>query len=74
MMDESAGSGMTQQHYLTAAICAHFWGLRVCDFNLSKIVEEGGGGAASSVAAVTNPRWLAPEVLAGGSHSKCSVS
>ena len=39
------------------------WRVKVADFNLSRILE---GTAALSDAGVTNPRWLAPEVLAGG--------
>ena len=40
------------------------WGLlQVCDFNLSRVVEET-VGAMTSLSA-TNPKWLAPEVLSG---------
>ncbi|KAL4426099.1 hypothetical protein ABPG77_002685 [Micractinium sp. CCAP 211/92] len=38
------------------------WHVRVADFNLSR---ETGSEHASSVVAITNPRWLAPEVLSG---------
>ena len=38
------------------------WRVKVCDFNMSRIMEESGQG--SSLAG-TNPRWLAPELLAG---------
>ena len=38
------------------------WRVKVSDFNLSKLLEE---GAAMSSMAATNPRWLAPEILAG---------
>ena len=38
------------------------WRVKVCDFNLSKLMEE--NSVMSSMAA-TNPRWLAPEVLSG---------
>lgn len=43
--------------------------LQVADFNLSRVMEA--SSVASSVAA-TNPRWVAPEVLAGGSHAPAS--
>ena len=39
------------------------WEVKVADFNLSRILE---GTAALSDPGITNPRWLAPEVLAGG--------
>ena len=42
------------------------WRVKVCDFNLSKLMEE--NSVMSSMAA-TNPRWLAPEILAGSSAS-----
>jgi serine/threonine protein kinase len=38
------------------------WRCKVADFNLSKIMED---SAAASGVGATNPRWLAPEVLAG---------
>ena len=38
------------------------WRVKVCDFNMSRIMEESGQG--SSLAG-TNPRWLAPELLSG---------
>jgi serine/threonine protein kinase len=38
------------------------WRVKVSDFNLSKLMEE--NSVMSSMAA-TNPRWLAPEILAG---------
>jgi hypothetical protein len=37
-------------------------------------MEETGTGVASSVPAITNPRWLAPEVLNGQKHTLASVS
>lgn len=43
------------------------WRAKVCDFNLSKLVEE--ATTTSSAGGAMNPRWLAPEVLAGGSHT-----
>jgi serine/threonine protein kinase len=39
------------------------------DFNLSKLMEE--NSVMSSMAA-TNPRWLAPEILAGANASYAS--
>lgn len=39
-----------------------YWRVKVSDFNLSKLLEE--GSVMSSMAA-TNPRWLAPEILTG---------
>ncbi|GAB4823442.1 hypothetical protein N2152v2_010488 [Parachlorella kessleri] len=38
-----------------------YWKVKVCDFNLSKIMEDTSSGASM---ATNNPRWLAPEVLA----------
>ncbi|GAB4821070.1 hypothetical protein N2152v2_008116 [Parachlorella kessleri] len=38
------------------------WKVKVCDFNLSKIMEDTTSGASMST---NNPRWLAPEVLDG---------
>ena len=43
--------------------------VQVADFNLSRVMEA--SSVASSIAA-TNPRWVAPEVLAGSSHSPSS--
>lgn len=37
--------------------------VQVCDFNLSRVVEET-VGAMTSLSA-TNPKWLAPEILSG---------
>lgn len=42
---------------------------KICDFNMSRLLEESTG---SSLAAMQNPRWLAPEVLDGEGHSKAS--
>lgn len=39
------------------------WKVKICDFNMSRIME--GAGTRSSSLAGMNPRWLAPEVLAG---------
>ena len=47
--------------------------MQVADFNLSKIIMDSSPSEQSSTV-VGNPRWLAPEVLAGGSHSFASVS
>ncbi|GAB4822160.1 hypothetical protein N2152v2_009206 [Parachlorella kessleri] len=41
------------------------WDVKIADFNLSKFIEEPGTAVASSLPSVTNPRWLAPEVLSG---------
>jgi serine/threonine protein kinase len=41
----------------------------VCDFNLSRVLEE--AVVLSSVAA-TNPRWLAPEILSGKGYTFAS--
>lgn len=48
------------------------WTVKVADFNLVKILDgaETGGSATDGV---TNPRWLAPEVLGGGPHTFASV-
>ena len=40
------------------------WHVKISDFNVSRVVEN---GAALSSLQITNPRWLAPEVLRGGS-------
>ena len=45
------------------------WRVKVCDFNMSRIMEESGQG--SSLAG-TNPRWLAPELLTGESATHSS--
>ncbi|EIE18296.1 kinase-like protein, partial [Coccomyxa subellipsoidea C-169] len=42
------------------------WRVKVCDFNLSRVMEE--SSILSSMAA-TNPRWLAPEILAGRGYT-----
>ncbi|GAB4816196.1 hypothetical protein N2152v2_003242 [Parachlorella kessleri] len=39
------------------------WHVKVSDFNLSKAMEA---ASANSTICITNPRWLAPEVLVGG--------
>jgi len=38
------------------------WKLKVCDFNLSRVMEE---SVVLSSMVASNPRWLAPEILAG---------
>ena len=38
------------------------WRVKVSDFNLSKMLED---NVVMSSMAATNPRWLAPEILAG---------
>jgi hypothetical protein len=48
--------------------------LQVADFNLSKLAEECSVASALSTNTVTNPRWLAPEVLTGSPHTFASVS
>ncbi|KAK9820960.1 hypothetical protein WJX81_007609 [Elliptochloris bilobata] len=60
------------------------WHARLADFNLSRVMDSALGGpaseagrratsAAASISA-TNPRWLAPEVLAGRSYDcSCDV-
>ena len=40
--------------------------VQVCDFNLSRVMEE---TAVLSSMAATNPRWLAPEILAGRGYT-----
>ena len=45
------------------------WRVKVSDFNLSKLLEE---GTAMSSMAATNPRWLAPEILAGNAATFAS--
>ena len=46
---------------LTGSSC-----FQVCDFNLSRVMEE---SAVLSSMAATNPRWLAPEILAGRGYT-----
>lgn len=43
-----------------------FYRTKICDFNLSRLLEQSTG----SLASVQNPRWLAPEVLDGEGYSK----
>ncbi|KAA6428246.1 MAG: PAS domain-containing tyrosine kinase [Trebouxia sp. A1-2] len=45
------------------------WKVKVSDFNLSRVMEA--SSMASSIAA-TNPRWVAPEVLAGSHYGKAA--
>ncbi|PRW33138.1 Serine threonine- kinase CTR1 [Chlorella sorokiniana] len=45
------------------------WGIKVTDFNLSKILED---TTHSTSMAAMNPRWLAPEVMRGGRATKAS--
>ena len=40
--------------------------LQVCDFNLSRVMEE---TVVLSSMAASNPRWLAPEILGGKGYS-----
>lgn len=44
--------------------------LQPCPRSLSKLIEE--STRSSSVGGMLNPRWLAPEVLTGGSASAAS--
>ncbi|KAI7835872.1 hypothetical protein COHA_010220 [Chlorella ohadii] len=46
------------------------WRAKVCDLNLAKAAA--GLSSQLSSAGALNPRWLAPEVLAGGSASRAS--
>lgn len=46
---------------------------QVADFNMAKLVMPSRAVPSSSTISVTNPRWLAPEVLAGGAHTFASV-
>ena len=39
---------------------------QVCDFNLSRVMEE---SAILSSMAASNPRWLAPEILSGRGYT-----
>ncbi|GAB4815800.1 hypothetical protein N2152v2_002846 [Parachlorella kessleri] len=45
------------------------WHVKVADFNLSRPMEV---KAATSTLVITNPRWLAPEVLQGGQANLAS--
>ena len=40
----------------------------MCDFNLSRVMEQTGAAVLSSMAA-SNPRWLAPEILGGRGYT-----
>ncbi|KAI7846300.1 hypothetical protein COHA_000137 [Chlorella ohadii] len=46
------------------------WRVKVTDFGLSKIVEE--GLSMQSTQSPVNPRWLAPEILAGARATTAS--
>ncbi|EFN52530.1 hypothetical protein CHLNCDRAFT_13628, partial [Chlorella variabilis] len=46
------------------------WRVKVCDFNLSKLLEE--SVRSSSAGGLLNPRWLAPEVLMGQNATAAS--
>ncbi|EFN52529.1 hypothetical protein CHLNCDRAFT_36848 [Chlorella variabilis] len=46
------------------------WRVKVCDFNLSKILED--SVRSSSAGGLLNPRWLAPEVLMGQNATAAS--
>lgn len=50
------------------AACRAF--LQVCDFNLSRLLED--TVRSSSAGGMLNPRWLAPEVLMGQPASAAS--
>ena len=54
---------------LTSVPCSFLPVFLFADFNLSKLMEE--NSVMSSMAA-TNPRWLAPEILAGANASYAS--
>ncbi|KAL4448445.1 hypothetical protein ABPG75_005664 [Micractinium tetrahymenae] len=41
------------------------WHVKVSDFNLSRIMADQAAGSQSSTEGVTNPTWLAPEILRG---------
>lgn len=45
------------------------WHVKISDFNLSRALEE---NATVSSLQITNPRWLAPEVLKGAQADKAS--
>jgi serine/threonine protein kinase len=45
----------------------NFYRTKICDFNLSRLLEQSTG---STLASVQNPRWIAPEVLDGEGYSK----
>ena len=44
----------------------------MCDFNLSRVVEESLGDRGMTSLSATNPKWLAPEILGGKSSSTAS--
>lgn len=41
------------------------WRVKIADFNLSKIIDVDGQNAKTGTMAGANPKWLAPEVIAG---------
>ncbi len=45
--------------------------MQICDFNLSKVMENSISNVTSSLASV-NPRWQAPEILQEKGYSKAS--
>lgn len=45
------------------------WRVKVSDFNLSRVMHD---AAVLSSLAATNPRWLAPEILAGKGYTTTS--
>lgn len=47
------------------------YGVQICDFNLSKVMENSMCNVTSSLASV-NPRWQAPEILQEKGYSKAS--
>ena len=46
--------------------------LQLCDFNLSSLLDATRSHSSSLGGGMLNPRWLAPEVLAGGAASAAS--
>lgn len=51
----------------SSSACLHRGLLQICDFNLSKAIEESANVMSSL--GTTNPRWLAPEILSGKAYT-----
>ncbi|PRW58265.1 Serine threonine- kinase CTR1 [Chlorella sorokiniana] len=48
------------------------WRVKLCDFNLSSLLDATRSHSSSVGGGMLNPRWLAPEVLAGGAATAAS--
>lgn len=65
---------LQQAHAFTASVfCCPALGAsrQVCDFGLGRLLQDT-GARSTSMGGMLNPRWLAPEVLTGGSATAAS--